>query len=212
MILALVLGVAALAAAPAPGAAKATWQAAFPSAGGHRRVSLTAVLEDRQGQQHQLRLWREGGHLRRDTEQTRIFGERGAAGESYLVEQRSAGRAYHVSQANLHRLGMFTGWDALASLLAQPRGEPRVSLLAGAPARTAFGPCRRWEVEGAGLRVCWSDALGLPLEVEEKRGEQWKQTLRIERLETGPIAKATWSVPRGLRIIDLDAELERGGD
>jgi hypothetical protein len=192
-------------------AASLSWEATFAVAG-PEALTVVAVVQDRQGKEHRLHLWREEKRLRRDSDEARIFGDRRSGEETYLVEKRGANLGYRVRRADLHRLQMFTGWDSLASLLQRPPAGATVERLPGRPAKTPHGACRWFEVVGAGVRVCWSAAHRLPLEVREQRDGAWKSTLRIEELKAGAIDAVVFAEPRGLNVIDVDERMDRLGD
>lgn len=195
----------AAAVAAAPG-----WDQAFSARGARGGLELVAVFTGRDGQDHRVHLWRDGAaRLRRDTEGTRLQVERAPRGGDDLYRVLRAGQAgYRVHQRNLFRIELGVDFGSLATLLQRPAQPVRVVALAAAsPAAVRpWGGCRWSEVPARGLRVCWSGRLRIPLAVQEKRGETWTDSLRIETLREGPIAPAVFALPGELREIDLDEQ------
>lgn len=199
------------AAAPAFGAPapkrEVGWEEAFATSGVSGGLTLTAVVLDRAGNEHRIRLYRDGeAQLRRDTDQAEILVRRSAGDEVYRVIRRAQGVGYRVHARNLFRIGVELDWGSLATLLARPRAPARVATLARGAESTRFGACRWKEAAAQGLRVCWSERMKIPLSVEEKRGSGWTRSLRIEELREGPVPASIFAVPSDLREIDLDEQ------
>ncbi|GAC1594367.1 MAG: hypothetical protein NVS4B10_01900 [Myxococcales bacterium] len=190
-----------------PAAAGVGWDQAFSTAGAREGLTLAAVVLDRAGREHRVRLFRDGeAQLRRDTDETGILVHRSPGDELYRVIRRAQGVGYRLHARNLFRIGADLDWGSLATLLLRPRVPGRVVALARAEEITPFGPCRWKEAVDQGLRVCWSERLRVPLSVEEKRTAGWTKSLRIEGLRAGPVPASVFAVPADLREIDLDAQ------
>lgn len=189
--------------------ATSSWDTAFPAQRARGSLELVAVFTDRDANEHRVHLWREGDkRLRRDTSGSRIQIERATGSDDLYRIIRPDGVGYRVHQRNLFRISLAADWASLATLLARPREEVRVSALrhAAPPSARRFGSCRWSEVRARGLRICWSARLQLPLALEEKTGPGFRESLRIESLREGPIAAAIFDPPEGLREIDLDEQ------
>jgi hypothetical protein len=178
------------------------WSAIFAGEGGPP-IALRARVVDGAGEAHTLALWRDGGHLRRDTDDRvqLLVERRDGADDRYHVVDRAHGRVFHAARTNLYRIGAFPDWSTLASLLPR-RNEPLRDRGAG---RTRAGACRWYDAPGA--QICWSQKWHVALAVRERRDGTWRETLTVERVSNGPIAPETFAPPTALAQIDVDADV-----
>jgi hypothetical protein len=144
------------------------------------QVALTAHYLDAAGASHQLKLWRDETHLRRDSDdKLQIFVEK----ERYLIVDRARGHVYHADREQLARVGTFPDFATLSSL-----GRPAPGWRRFAIERTAVGTCR-WFGD-AHRRVCWSEKWQLALILAEWHDDAWQDKLRVDALSA--------SLPRGV--------------
>jgi len=157
-------------------------------------VALKAHYLDAAGATHELRLWRDGAHLRRDSDdQLQIFVD----DEQYTIIDRARGRLYHAGRASLGRIGSFPDVATL-STLGRPVG------LRLSSERTAVGACR-WFGDDS-HRVCWSQKWQLALIVAQKEADTWHERLRVDSLSAS-LPQGVFQPPTGLTVLDLDQDL-----
>lgn len=205
------VAVALLVGATAAAGTPSRWEAIF-SADGAPPVHARVRYRDAGGAEHSLELWRTARALRRDTDGAlSVVVERRAGGDDqYHVVQRAGGRAYDVSRDALYRMGTFPDWMQLATLLARPRGDVRVTRLARDAEKTAAGSCRWYEAATATTheRICWSTTLRLPLVVEREAGGAWSRVATVDSARPGPIAAATFASDGRVTRVDIDRDLD----
>jgi hypothetical protein len=162
---------------------------------------VQAHYVDAGGATHELKLWRDGNKVRRDTDgKLQLFVEHKQDGDDqYHVIDRARGRAFAVHRMNLHRIGSFPDWATLASLALPPSAKP------GARERTEAGECR-WMAEDR-RRVCWSERLGLALRVQERRDSGWRDVLTVDRIARKTIDSSDLTPPADLPLIDVDHDV-----
>jgi len=197
-------------ASPASAGSARSWDDVFAVDGGGE-VHLRAKYRDARGGEHALELWRSGNRLRRDTDgKLALYVERRADHDDrYRVVDRARGVAYRARRTSLFRVGAFPDWASLASLLTRPRGAAQLTEPKLAPADTALGRCRWYELaeRGATRRVCWSDRWRAPLLVTERAGARWRPVLTVEQASADPIAPAVFAPPRDVTDVDVDGDL-----
>lgn len=166
------------------------------------RFHLRASYLDAHGATHALEVWRDGDRLRRDTDgKLSLFVTHARGGEDrYRVVDRGRKLAYDVSRTNLYRIGTFTDWGTLTTLVPRDR-----TLVGDGVGATPVGTCR-WQVAGD-KRICWSERWGLPLRVEEKKDAAWRAVLTVEELRAGRPAAEVWAAPADVTPIDVDRDV-----
>jgi hypothetical protein len=159
------------------------------------KLALLAHYLDASGASHELHMWRDGDRVRRDTDgQLQIFVE----DDRYQVIDLARGRAYRAHRASLARIGSFPDRELLGSLaLPPPKALGRD--------KTPVGSCR-WYGD-ADKRVCWSEKWKVALLVRERHGEDWHETLRVERIEPKFSEDVFHPQPGKLIEMDLDADV-----
>jgi hypothetical protein len=216
VIPAALLVTAALAAVPsAAGAASAPWRAAF-GAEGAPPIHLRATYRDARGAEHRLELWRDGGRVRRDTDdRLQVFAVRAGVEDRFWVVDRSRAILFTASRTTLFRLGSFRSWEGLATSLEPPAPGARVTRLARQTGSAAGARCTWWS-SGSGAaeqRICWSSTLRAPLLVEALVDRRWKAVWRVEQMGREPFASSVFEVPgQGLQKLDLDEDANPAGD
>jgi hypothetical protein len=182
-----------------------SWDQAFALDGAPARLYYRATYQDHAGAEHEVKVWRDGNRLRRDTDgRLALYVERRAGDDDrYRVIDRKKGVAYRVSRVNLYRIGSFPDWAGLQSMLVRPRNAGEV-----APAekveRTRAGECRWFEADDR--RVCWSKRWRLPLRiVAHDQAGRWRQVLAIDEVSAGKISESTF-VPKTDGLVDVDVD------
>jgi hypothetical protein len=207
---------AVLALAPAAaGAASTPWRVAF-DVGGAPAVHLRATYRDGRQAEHRLQLWREGGRVRRDTDdRLQVFAERAGAEDRFWVVDRKRALLFGASRTTLYRLGSFRSWEGLAASLEPPAPTARVTRLRRRPASAAGATCHWWSLGSgaAAQHVCWSRSLRVPLLVEALVNGRRETVWRVEQVSAGPLPPGVFEVPRqGLQELDLDEDANPAGD
>jgi hypothetical protein len=169
---------------------------------------LKATYVDARGQSHLLELWRDGNKLRRDTDgKLSLFVTHAVSGDDrYHVVDRARGFAYDARRANLIKIGSFSDWRSLTTLLATDHANATLTDAKEAVASTPVGGCR-WRV-GADRRVCWSDRWQLPLRIERRDASAgWRAVLTVDELQRGRPAASVLLPPHDLPVLDVDRDL-----
>jgi len=162
---------------------------------------VQAHYVDPSGATHDLKLWRDGSRIRRDTDgKLQLFVQHEADGDDqYRLVDRARGRAFAVHRVNLHRIGSFPDWSELASLSAPPKGKP------GAREQTPAGECR-WISDGE-RQVCWSAKLGLALRIRVRQSSRFREVMAVDKIARGGIDPAQLTPPEDLPLIDVDRDV-----
>jgi hypothetical protein len=156
------------------------------------KLALLAHYLDAGGGSHELRLWRDGEKLRRDTDgQLQIVVE----DDRYRVIDLVRHKAYRAHRASLARIGSFPDKDTLASLARPPKN-------ALGRERTPVGSCRWFGDERK--RVCWSEKWQVAFIVMERKEDEWREMLRVDRVD----AKFPEDVfrPSTSQMVELDLD------
>lgn len=171
----LLTGPAAAAAAAANSGRALDWAQAFPVAQPEAAVHFVATYRDAAGANHRLEVWRVGTRYlhRRSDDRLDLYAVPAAgpgAELAYRLVDQQRRAVFDVARTNLHRIGVFSSWDAQAHVLERPatRYTLRAVAAPAAPAGAAASGCawRRIEPEGgAASTVCWSRRWGLPLAI-----------------------------------------------
>lgn len=149
------------------------WEQAFPVAQPEAAVHFVATYQDAAGASHRLEVWRVGRRYlhRRSDERLDLYAVPAAgpgAELAYRLVDHERHAVFDVARTNLHRIGVFSSWDAQAHVLERPATRYALRKVA-APAGVAVKGCdwRRIEPEGAApaSTVCWSSRWGLPLAI-----------------------------------------------
>jgi hypothetical protein len=207
--------VALAAVSSAAGVSSAPWRAAF-SAVGAPAVHLRATYRDGRQAEHRLEFWRDGGRVRRDTDdRLQVFAVRAGAEDHFSVVDRKRAILFSASRATLYRLGSFRSWEGLATSLEPPTPAARATRLPRRAGSAAGSPCRWWSsgTGAAAQRICWSSALRVPLLVEALVDGRWTAVWHVEQVTAGPLAPGVFDVPQqGLQKLDLDEDANPAGD
>lgn len=99
-----------------------------------------------------------------------------------------------IDRTNLYRVGHFVDWFGMAHGLSRPIGAYELRRVASVPGglRTV-APCRWYQLSNQGKesKICWSDAMKLPLMITTSDGQvQW----RMLEVDTRPLSPKTFHV------------------
>lgn len=198
------------------------WAQAFPVAHREAAVHFIARYRDAAGADHRLEVWRVGERYlhRRSDDQLDLYvvpaegaGRASPAELAYRLVDHRRRAVFDVARTNLHRIGVFSSWDAQAHVLERPATRYRLSRVT-APAGIAGADCawRRIDFDGkaAASTVCWSARWGLPLVIAG--GEPMSEQFRVLRVETiAPAAAAALAglpeIPAGYGYFDSNEEI-----
>jgi hypothetical protein len=214
----------AAAAALAPSAAAEpkplVWDDVFSQKGAPPAVHLTATYVDGKGGSHDLELWRDADqHLRRRTDdRLDLYVDRREDGDyAYRLLDHQRSLLIEVSRTNLHRIGVFSGWPALAGMLTRPSRPHRLVPSRRPPARTPAGACRwhRVEIGAAAQEICWSAQWRLPLLIQAEAGPKKAPatTFRVKQIEAKLPGSDVFRVdPAGLAVVNADQDINPSSD
>jgi hypothetical protein len=185
---------------------------AFSASKAPTRLYYEATYHDAAGKGHELRVWRDGKRLRRDTDDTlSLVAEARGDGDVEIVVLDHAHRVeVDVSRSRLHQLGAFADWSELATSLTRPRMKHTVARITGL---RAPGRCTWFAIEASrtsSRRVCWSAELGLPLAIDEANAKgAYTRTFEIKRTRLGRVALDTFALHRqGYAIVDGERDAD----
>jgi len=167
------------------------------------------------GVAHETEVWRDRDQrLKRRTDdvlETFVFRPAGEPEWRMVVLDLQRRIRTDVDRTSLTRVGHFTDWFSLAHVLARPVGAYRLAAVK-APAGIAgpVAPCRWYalEREGAQSRICWSEALHVPLLITGTDGAvQW----RVRSIDTRSHAADTYRIDDA-GFVRNDASADIKGD
>ena len=176
------------------------------AAGAPTRLYLKAHYLDGKGQTHQLVMWRDGDRLRRDTDEKLSLYVTHGRDDRFRVVDKGRKIAYDVRRTNLYRIGTFTDWSSLTTLVHEPANAPPLAK-SGEPALTTQAGVCRWRV-APDRRYCWSSSWQLPLLVERQTTEGWKNVLTVEEVRSGKPPAGTFELPADVSLIDVDRDVD----
>lgn len=178
-------------------------------------LQFVAEYVDGAGIHHRLQYWREQqDKLRRTTDdQTDLMAKRGSEGEVeyYLIDHRKK-VLMRIKQENLYRIGNFTSWDDLVHILSRPAGKYSLHSVDRAPGAFAGHACSWMRLSAqSGLEqdVCWSGALGIPLQIMQGSTMLWQVT----SISTRRLRQEVWSVDvDGYTRVNADDDIDPSSD
>ena len=182
-----------------------TWETAFGDVRGP--VHLSATYPDAQGQAQPLEFWRDaqGRVVRRTGQRAELRLTPAPDGEDQYQLRNLVNRtAFDVHRVNLFRVGVRTDRWSVQHLLDRPAGAYTLTRLTR-DARTPAGRCDWWRLTlpgGTASEVCWSAALGLPLQLKSG-GRTVLNVTRVQPLTALPAAR----LPAGWQEYDADEDL-----
>ena len=212
-------GFAAAQTAPPAGVA---WDDAFATGREPAAIHYRASYRGSDGREHRLEVWRSGTQfLRRRTDDRMdlyvVADASAGGGLRYRILDHARRAMIDVDRVNLMRIGVFSDWDALAHVVAQPRNGYRI-----APRQTAAAasdePCITARLEPAGVtrasNICWSARWGLPVRIDDGApGSVASFELRsVEALAPGDLPAQLPSLPEGYEYIDSNIDIDPNGD
>ena len=174
-----------------------SWQQVFALPAREPSVHVRAHYVDAAGT-HTLELWRDGDRrLRRDTDgKLSLWAQRRGGDFDYHLADRNRKMLVHVAGGNLHRIGVFQGWNELAHIVVRPHGDVAVE-------RRGSGRGCRWYRIGA-RDLCWSARYALPLVIEEAG----RVVFTIDELSPGHPDSRVFELPSGMAEIDANDDLD----
>ncbi len=222
--------IAALADASAPMA----WREAFPIESGSSDVHMKARFRGADGRDHTLEVWRAGETFvhRRTDDRLDLYVQADAAragGYAYRLIDHARRVVIDVDRSNLHRIGVFAEWEALAHVIAPPKSAYTVEALTHDKPGNAAGACewrRITSMSSSGSSysdVCWSTQWGMPIHIAAGTQDRREQpapaaagdfeTINIEPLpDSDKQALRMPPVPGGYDYIDSNADIDPMGD
>lgn len=192
-----------------------SWETAFDASAAPANVHFRGTYSDGRGQAHRFEVWRQkDARLVRNTDDRLVlYAVRGDDGSYvYKLVDKVRHLLIDVRQENLYRLGRFSDWASLSTMLQRPAQSYRV-LDAKRSQTTSLGPCRWFRVEvGAKTEeVCWSRSWGLPLMMREARAERGFQ-FTIDAVDRQASAAAFRLDDKGLVPIHADEDIHPASD
>jgi hypothetical protein len=172
----------------------------FDAAKAPSRIYYEARYHDGAGNEHRLKVWRDRGRIRRDTDdRISVVAKIAKAGEvSVSLFDHDHKARVEVSRSRLYQLGVFTDWSELTSSLARPRSAHAVSKVDKPGERRGAERCAWFAIvptNGPARRVCWSAALHLPMAIEEANGVgDFVRTFEIEKVRAGAVDSKAFAI------------------
>jgi hypothetical protein len=156
-----------LAASVSQGDDAPTWERAFDASAAPAKVHFRGSYVDGKGKEHRFEVWRQGdARLVRNTDDRLILhvmrGDDGAY--VYKLVDKARRLLIDVRPENLYRLGRFTDWTSISTMLERP-AQPHRIVDGGRSQTTSLGACRWFRIELGehAEEICWSRAWALPL-------------------------------------------------
>jgi hypothetical protein len=221
-VIALALGLLALASGARAEDKPLTWEEAFSLAGAPNGVHIKASYVDGKGKPHTLEVWRDGDRrLRRRTDDALdLLADKAAGGDyAFRLVDHGSRRLVAVNRTNLYRIGVFADFPALAGLLARPKGAHALHREARSRSRFAGGECRWMRLEFEAQRaqpqsICWSDRFKVPLRIEGKAADGSVVTLfEVKQLEAKMPGDEAFKVDtKGFTVVKADQDIDPSSD
>jgi hypothetical protein len=172
------------------------------------------VIFSAKGSEHQLEVWRDGGNLKRSTDEaieTYVFRQPGSSEFRMSILDKKKKIHARVSRTNLYRIGNVTDWFDLAHGLKHPVGSYTIAkTMAPDGASKADKSCQWYDVtqNNHTTHICWNVRDCLPVVIQAESGEVvWKLT----SVDTKPISAKTFEI-HDEGYIRNDANEDIGGD
>ena len=186
------------------------WERAFDVSAAPANVHFRGSYLDAKGKEHRFEVWRQGDtRLVRNTDDRLVLHAiRGDNGSYvYKLVDKSRRVVIDVRQENLYRLGRFTDWASLSTMIERP-AQPHRIVDGKRSQTTSLGVCRwyRVELEQQSEEICWSRAWGLPLLMRDPSAKGPFQ-FKIEGADRDPKPAAFRLDERGLLAVHADEDI-----
>lgn len=170
---------------------------------------------DGKAKEHRFEVWREkDARIVRNTDDRLVLYAERAADGSYVYKLVDKARRLliDVRQENLYRLGRFSDWTSLSTMLQKPSQAYRIVDMKRTE-KANLGACQWFRVEiGPKVEeVCWSKTWGLPVTMREA-GAQQGFRFKIDAADRQPNAAAFRIDDKGLVAIHADEDIHPASD
>ena len=182
-----------------------TWAQAFGEA--RPAVHLIASYPDARGTPQPLEYWRtaQGQVIRRTGNRAELRLTPTSDGEDqYQLRNLLSHTAFDVHRVNLVRVGIFTDRWSVQHLLDRPSSAYTLSNM-NRTVQLPAGRCAWWRISlasGGVSEVCWSAALGLPLQLKSG-GRTVLNVIQVQPLSAFPAA----TLPKDWQEYNADEDL-----
>jgi hypothetical protein len=216
---------ALVSAGPSRGEGSVSWEEAFDASAAPANMHFRGSYGDGKGKEHRFEVWRQkDAQLVRNTDDRLVlYALRGDDGSYvYKLVDKVRHLLIDVRQENLYRLGRFSDWNSLSTMLQRPSQPHRVVDLRRSQT-TNLGACHFFRVE-VGMQteeVCWSRLWGLPMMMREAveaggtggtaRSDSGFR-FKIDAVDQKPNAAAFRLQDQGLVAIHADEDIHPSSD